>query len=78
MEKRYIQRDGVPVWVSLRGSLTRDPAGNPAYFAAESLADILAMVGHVVEVAFDGTTALEKARANPPRTSCSVISGCRG
>ena len=34
--------------------------------AAESLAEILRMLGHDVEVAFDGPTAIEKARANPP------------
>jgi signal transduction histidine kinase len=34
--------------------------------AAESLADIVAMFGHSAEVAFDGPSALERARANPP------------
>jgi PAS domain S-box-containing protein len=34
--------------------------------AAESLADVIRMLGHVVEVAYDGPTAVEKARANPP------------
>jgi PAS domain S-box-containing protein len=34
--------------------------------AAESLADILGMRGHYVEVAYDGPSAVEKARANPP------------
>jgi PAS domain S-box-containing protein len=34
--------------------------------AAESLAEILRMLGHRVEVAFDGPTAIEKARMNPP------------
>jgi len=34
--------------------------------AAESLADIVRMLGHSVDVAYDGASALEKARANPP------------
>ena len=34
--------------------------------AAESLADILRWLGHAVEVAYDGPSALEMVRANPP------------
>jgi CheY-like chemotaxis protein len=34
--------------------------------AAESLADLVAMLGHAVETASDGASAIEKARANPP------------
>jgi PAS domain S-box-containing protein len=34
--------------------------------AAESLADLVRMFGHEPEVAFDGRSALEKVRANPP------------
>jgi PAS domain S-box-containing protein len=34
--------------------------------AAESLADLLRMLGHSVEVAYDGPMAIERARANPP------------
>jgi CheY-like chemotaxis protein/two-component sensor histidine kinase len=34
--------------------------------AAESLADIVGMLGHAVEVAYDGPSAIEKARACPP------------
>jgi signal transduction histidine kinase/CheY-like chemotaxis protein len=34
--------------------------------AAESLADIAKMLGHVVEVAYDGTSAVEKARVFAP------------
>ena len=34
--------------------------------AAESLADVLRMLGHAVEVAYDGPTAIERVRANPP------------
>lgn len=34
--------------------------------AAESLAEIVRMLGHTAEVAFDGPSALEKARARPP------------
>jgi PAS domain S-box-containing protein len=34
--------------------------------AAETLADILRTRGHAVEVAHDGPSAIEKARANPP------------
>jgi PAS domain S-box-containing protein len=34
--------------------------------AAESLADVVAMLGHVAEVAYDGPSAVAMARANPP------------
>jgi CheY-like chemotaxis protein/anti-sigma regulatory factor (Ser/Thr protein kinase) len=34
--------------------------------SAESIADIVQMLGHVADVAYDGLSALEKARANPP------------
>ena len=34
--------------------------------AAESLADLVAMLGHVSEVAFDGPSAVERARASRP------------
>ncbi len=34
--------------------------------AAESLAQVVEVLGHGAEVAFDGPTALAKARANPP------------
>jgi PAS domain S-box-containing protein len=34
--------------------------------AAESLAETLKLAGHEVEVAFDGPTAIDKARLNPP------------
>ena len=34
--------------------------------AAESLADVVKMLGHAVEVAYDGPSAVERARANPP------------
>ena len=34
--------------------------------AAESLSDIVRMLGHSTEVAYDGPSAIEKARANPP------------
>jgi signal transduction histidine kinase len=34
--------------------------------AAQSLAEALKMLGHGVEVAYDGPTAIEKARVNPP------------
>jgi PAS domain S-box-containing protein len=34
--------------------------------AAESLAAIASLLGHVVEVAYDGPSAIEKARVNPP------------
>jgi two-component system, sensor histidine kinase and response regulator len=32
LEKRYVRRDGSPVWVDLSVSLQRDGAGNPDYF----------------------------------------------
>ena len=34
MEKRYVRRDGSPVWANLTGSLVRDAAGAPSYFIA--------------------------------------------
>jgi PAS domain S-box-containing protein len=34
--------------------------------AADSLADVVRMLGHDVEVAYDGPSAIEKALANPP------------
>jgi CheY-like chemotaxis protein len=34
--------------------------------AADSLADIVKLLGHAVEVAYDGPSAVERARANPP------------
>jgi CheY-like chemotaxis protein len=34
--------------------------------AAESLAEVLKIAGHEVEVAFDGPTAIDKVRVNPP------------
>jgi CheY-like chemotaxis protein len=34
--------------------------------AAESLAEIVRMLGHAAEIAYAGPSALSKARANPP------------
>ena len=34
--------------------------------SADSLADIVKMLGHSIEVAYDGPSAIEKARSNPP------------
>ncbi|GBC60278.1 hypothetical protein DENIS_1229 [Desulfonema ishimotonii] len=34
LEKRYIRKDGLPVWVNLTVSLVRRPDGNAAYFIA--------------------------------------------
>ena len=34
--------------------------------AADSLAEIVAMLGHAAEVAYDGESALEKAQGEPP------------
>jgi diguanylate cyclase (GGDEF)-like protein len=33
-EKRYLRKDGEPVWVSVTGSLARDEPGNPSHFVA--------------------------------------------
>ena len=33
-EKRYLRKDGSPVWVELSTSLQRDAAGQPAYAIA--------------------------------------------
>jgi CheY-like chemotaxis protein len=51
---------------------TRPPSGRRVLVvddnvdAAQSLADVLRMAGHVVEVAFDGPSAIEKVRLDPP------------
>lgn len=34
MEKRYIRKDGIPVWVNLTASLKRDEKGTPEHFIA--------------------------------------------
>jgi PAS domain S-box-containing protein len=34
MEKRYIRKDGEPVWVNLTVTLVREPSGNPKFFIA--------------------------------------------
>ncbi len=34
--------------------------------SAESLADVIRMLGHAADVAYDGPSAVEKAQANPP------------
>jgi CheY-like chemotaxis protein len=34
--------------------------------AAASLAEIVEMLGHTADVAFDGPSAIDKARGNPP------------
>lgn len=34
MEKRYLQKDGSPIWVNLTVSLVRDEVGTPEYFIA--------------------------------------------
>lgn len=42
MHKRYLRKDGTPVWANLTGSLVRDEEGQPAYFiaAVEDISDI--------------------------------------
>ena len=32
LRKRYVRKDGTPVWTDLTSSLVRDEAGNPKYF----------------------------------------------
>jgi PAS domain S-box-containing protein len=34
MEKRYLRKDGSPIWINLTGTLVRDDAGAPDYFIA--------------------------------------------
>lgn len=34
MEKRYLRKDGSPIWIHLTGTLVRDAAGAPDYFIA--------------------------------------------
>jgi|GEM_PF-6503641 len=35
MEKRYVRRDGTPVWIKLTASLVRNNDGTPAHFVAQ-------------------------------------------
>jgi PAS domain S-box-containing protein len=58
-----------------RADVVRSPSGgrsrrvlvvDDSRDAAESLAELVEMFGHVVDVAYDGPSALAKARANPP------------
>ncbi|HUR56319.1 MAG TPA: response regulator, partial [Opitutaceae bacterium] len=35
MEKRYLHRDGRPVWIRLTASLVRDPDGQPVHFVSQ-------------------------------------------
>jgi PAS domain S-box-containing protein len=32
LQKRYVRKDGTPVWIELTSSLVRDSEGNPSYF----------------------------------------------
>jgi PAS domain S-box-containing protein len=32
LQKRYVRKDGTPVWIELTSSLVRDSVGNPRYF----------------------------------------------
>jgi PAS domain S-box-containing protein len=32
LQKRYVRKDGTPVWIDLTSSLVRDSAGKPSYF----------------------------------------------
>lgn len=34
LDKRYIRKDGQPIWINLTVSLVREPQGEPAYFIA--------------------------------------------
>jgi PAS domain S-box-containing protein len=58
-----------------RADVVRSPSGgirrrvlvvDDSRDAAESLAELVEMFGHAVDVAYDGPSALAKARANPP------------
>lgn len=51
MEKRYIRRDGSPVWVNLAVSLVRTAAGTPNYCIAvvEDISDRKIAESHVIE-----------------------------
>ena len=35
IEKRYIAKDGTPLWIQLTGSIMRSPLGKPLYFIAQ-------------------------------------------
>jgi signal transduction histidine kinase len=57
---------GAPAAAPARGSGRRVLVVDDNTDAAESLADVVRMLGHAADVAFDGPSALEKARAHPP------------
>ena len=61
MEKRYIRKDGVPVWVNLTVALVRDAAGAPEYCI--SVVEDIARRKQVEEELISSRTALEQAAA---------------
>ena len=72
MEKRYLHRDGHPVWADMSTSAVRDVAGKPSYLvthlvditerkqAEEALRESERRVTEIVESIRDGFFALDK------------------
>ena len=61
MEKRYIHKDGQPVWVQLNVSLVRDTEGQPVHFISQ-IQDITERKRQASELADARDVALESAR----------------
>jgi PAS domain S-box-containing protein len=61
MEKRYIHKDGHPVWVQLNVSLVRDAEGHPLHFISQ-IQDITERKRQAGELAAARDVALESAR----------------
>ena len=61
MEKRYIHKDGHPVWIQLNVSLVRDAEGHPVHFISQ-IQDITERKRQASELADARDVALESAR----------------
>ena len=61
-----VSRDAPPPAVERTNGGRRVLVVDDNHDAAESLAEIMKMLGHTVEVAYDGPSAIEKARVSPP------------
>ena len=61
MEKRYIHKQGYPVWTQLSVSMVRDPQNKPLYFISQ-IQDITAQRQTLTELAEARDAALESTR----------------